>query len=1202
MVTSESRLRGALDLLFTDGPVLDVYSHGPWAVPDGLLDEAAARIDTLVADRRSAQLTLGKQPGLRTPTPAVVADVLGMVAFLCGDAAVRAGVCRRVEHDLVERFRIHPVIEAEPDRRWVAQGSSWRPPGRNLFQAAGDDRARRTVALDLTTEALQALDGVVPLNERRQALLHLYDEARRDADLLEATLTTPYVRSEWGRLEERWAELAGDDLVAILPELTGPVGYLSWIVDGWIAAHERLGTLVPGGGDSTQAFVSLLIQAGMTEAPAELAVGVRGELYSQVQQQLRVVLRTWNAGAWRRRVRDWLARALVAGELELSRAWLDLSVRLTGAVQGLPGAPATPRPCLVPVDCFQEDVRRLFRVRRVRHPLTGSSSVAGWVAADAAFPFGVQAGGRLPEEEFAGESLGSGPSPEERPGDEVAVEPAAGERARTQESAAASAPQEAGARDPATREAAVRESASDQPMSEGAGARRDRAAAERASLDPAPVEPGRVEPDLVEQAQGDAPGEPVEADRTGASRADGSAAEGHPTGADPDQITAGHDLPEHPDHTAASERPARPDQAASATPATQPDQPARAGQEGEAGVPARAGQVTPPEQPTRPEQQGEAGQTASSDPAAADAAAGSPPSDIAQPERSTREPAQSERGRRAVADRLSIAESEAGASSVPPEQITGAHAKPMPPEGGDATTAFSQQMLGLIGPSTPPQGRRANESGRDHADTGPHGASHGAGSEHEQHTSSEAVAGTWGFEAFASHGQHPDSPGPDHQRNGGRIPADRSADPIHPHAGGQGSGGQGSGGQGSGGQGSGGQGSGGQGSGGQGTAGHGGAWVSGGHGGYGGTAGRGAPASQGGPDVHSGPGVQSGPGDQLGYGAQRGSGSQAGSGGPAFPAPVAPPASLVGSPSNDFAWYNATPPGDYREPVEAESEPGDYAMWTRREPTGPRAQVLALIDSIVGQPALVTALREAVAAPEQDLRLLVAGPPGTGEGMTVDVLSKLVTARGFDGTAITIRYEHLARLDPTTAVGQLREWVDGCLGERLLAIEDLDQIISDGARGAALAEELHRLISICGTDLQVVVFTGPDGYRRLVDINPALAAWWRVVRTRDFDAGDYATIFGRVVEQRGAVATDDAARRAGDMLAATPAEGQLRNARLAAYLAEMAIDAARRRTDGSSPPMVDLADLPRFESEPPPPQHVADGPQPGAYSRLGRLR
>ena len=96
MVMSEAGLRGALDLLFGDEPVIDLYSYGPWRVRDGLVEELSARIDALVADERSSQFTVSKHPELRTPVPAVVADAQGIVAFLCGDVAIRAGSRMRI--------------------------------------------------------------------------------------------------------------------------------------------------------------------------------------------------------------------------------------------------------------------------------------------------------------------------------------------------------------------------------------------------------------------------------------------------------------------------------------------------------------------------------------------------------------------------------------------------------------------------------------------------------------------------------------------------------------------------------------------------------------------------------------------------------------------------------------------------------------------------------------------------------------------------------------------------------------------------------------------------------------------------------------------------------------------------------------------------------------------------------------------------
>ncbi|MGW0228702.1 hypothetical protein ACWDWO_10355 [Actinopolymorpha singaporensis] len=723
-VQTNARAHGALEAMFREESVFDLYSWGRWQVPDGLVAELAERVDALAEDPRAALLVLDEHPQLRTPVPAVVADVLGITAFLCGDVAVRSGSWLRLEHDLVRSHHAGGTAAGrgggapgDPYAGWVAPAASWRPPGGELFRAAGGDRGLRRLAWELTVEILRALEGIESLETRRQGLLRLYEHAAADHDLVEATLSAPSLPSGWARLRERWADSAGDDLVAALPELTGNVGYLSWIVDGWCAAHELLIAAVPGGDDVCTAFSRLLVQAGLTTVPPELAVGVRADLYAQVGARLPEDVRTWDADAWRAQVRSWLARALVAGEFGVARTWLDLAVRLTGVVQGLPGDAVTPESCLVPVGEFQDDVRRLFRVRRVRHPLTGVVAAPAWLATEDVFP-------------------------------------------------------------------------------------------------------------------------PV----------------GHSNG--------------------------------------------------------------------------------------------------------------------------EVRRNAAGA--LVPAEVSGSEGP------GEAT-----------GP---------NE--------GPDDAS------------------------------------------------DRSA--------------------------------------------------------------RSLPAPAGGP--------------------------------------VCARASAL-------------------------------------------AQATAMIDRIVGQPALVAVLRELVDMPAQDLRLLVTGPPDVGADLAVDVLARLMTLRGFDGTAVWLHHEQFAPLDADSAVAQLRDRVEGCDGERLIAIDGLDRLVSYERIGRPLAQELHRLISAHGAHVQLVAFGGPDGYRRLVHASPSLAAWWRVVRTREFAAGDFAVLFGRALDRRGATTTPDALLAAGDLLAATrasvtsrsgsaagtePGESvrnaqpveERRNAGLATRLADLAVAAARRRTNRANSPLVDVVDLPTADAEP----------------------
>jgi hypothetical protein len=50
------KLPDHLELLLTDEPVLDVYSFGPWRVPDGLYEEITARAEALDRDPRAVEV------------------------------------------------------------------------------------------------------------------------------------------------------------------------------------------------------------------------------------------------------------------------------------------------------------------------------------------------------------------------------------------------------------------------------------------------------------------------------------------------------------------------------------------------------------------------------------------------------------------------------------------------------------------------------------------------------------------------------------------------------------------------------------------------------------------------------------------------------------------------------------------------------------------------------------------------------------------------------------------------------------------------------------------------------------------------------------------------------------------------------------------------------------------------------------------
>ncbi|MEV5573333.1 AAA family ATPase [Spirillospora sp. NPDC052269] len=360
------RLPSHLQLLLTDEPVLDVYASGPWRVPDGLYKEMRERAVAFNADERAVVLTRRLSDFYGPGTSAAGAELWSLLTFLLGAGSVRAGNRGDVDFELLGDLLADPESPVRHPLAWFSQGGRWRPPGLWLPEPAGDDPERRAVMFELARGALDVLAGLAPLEERRLALVGLFDRFHERPELRELAMSTPR-----DRLEEVWAAQLTEDELAVLPELAGPVAYLTWACEGLAAAHGRLARAAHGAEPFEVAFARLLAAGEIGDAPAELAVPLGADGYGDVADRLIAETDDFDPDLWQLRLRGWLARGLVAGEADACRAWLDMAARVTGAVQGLPGVAVNPR-CRLPVGHFQEDLRRLFALRRVPNPLRDS--------------------------------------------------------------------------------------------------------------------------------------------------------------------------------------------------------------------------------------------------------------------------------------------------------------------------------------------------------------------------------------------------------------------------------------------------------------------------------------------------------------------------------------------------------------------------------------------------------------------------------------------------------------------------------------------------------------------------------------------------------------------------------------------------------------------------------------------------------------
>ncbi|TDD50769.1 AAA family ATPase [Saccharopolyspora elongata] len=363
-----------LQLLLSDEPVLDVYSHGPWRVPDGLYEEIGERAVELNRDPAAEALAVELPEFFAEDTTVIGAELWFLLEFLVGTAAVRGGNAADLQRETMGGFAAQPW---RPNRTWSwsASASRFRPPVEWLLDGAGDDPDLRELAFGVARRCLDVFAGIEPLEPRRQALIALHDMRAADPALAKQDLVAPV-----GRLADLWAQRADESILAALPELSGPAGYLDWACSGFLAAHQRLLERSPGVAGAGPipdidysveheiALAGLMLQAELAEVPVELALTTGHAMFEVVQAMFVRLKENFDGDRWHNLVLAWLGRAVLAGEVDVCRAWLDMAMRVSGVVQGLPDGIVTPS-CFVPVRDFQRQLRVLARPRRVLNPL-----------------------------------------------------------------------------------------------------------------------------------------------------------------------------------------------------------------------------------------------------------------------------------------------------------------------------------------------------------------------------------------------------------------------------------------------------------------------------------------------------------------------------------------------------------------------------------------------------------------------------------------------------------------------------------------------------------------------------------------------------------------------------------------------------------------------------------------------------------------
>jgi Holliday junction resolvasome RuvABC ATP-dependent DNA helicase subunit len=360
------------ELSYVEEPILDLYSHGPWRIPDGLLDEMQSRALKLVADPRVAEWSGNANEAYREPKNGIADTIDGVMAFLFGACAVRSGYWGEKVFTITDPLFVS-MNRSRPRWNFIrGQDGRWRPPGWVIMDAATQDPARREIGLTMLRECVELYDGLEPIETRRQALLSLIDARAADPFMHSFDLSAPN-----DELADLWGAEASEEILHVLPELSGPVGYMTWAADGFVAIHRSL--VNAGGGEKLPLALSkLLLAAGVKSVPPALVASVGVDVLKEVDTKMGELAAAFDTTEWQDATVRWLIRLSVDGHLADVRTWLDMARRLDGAAYGLPNRAQTrysSQSSSVPVYDFEESLRGMVTRRRVINSIAKATAV-----------------------------------------------------------------------------------------------------------------------------------------------------------------------------------------------------------------------------------------------------------------------------------------------------------------------------------------------------------------------------------------------------------------------------------------------------------------------------------------------------------------------------------------------------------------------------------------------------------------------------------------------------------------------------------------------------------------------------------------------------------------------------------------------------------------------------------------------------------
>jgi hypothetical protein len=349
-----------LAVLMSGRPYIDVIGvSDPWLVPPGWWEHTHRRVRELIEDPRAGSTQHWTSWPENTPDTAPFMQNIAMA--LGGYVTIFAGEFAQFPEQLVDRY-LAPSQRREPmvARNWYMTDSEWPL---FLLRYAGHDPEARRGALELSRDCVHFLAEVEPLRIRAQALLRVYERVLETPELLAF-----HLHANYPEIARKWRQhLLTETELAVLPEIGGWVAALAWSYQGLAAAHAHIVPFTPRAETLPEVVASMALADKVDTLPATLAVAVGERAFAEISLAFDQRRDDFDATEWLQDNRGWIARALLAGEIEACRVWVAMAAQVSRVIAGLPGPP---QPSVSPDTIgFVTDVEELFTVRRAVNPL-----------------------------------------------------------------------------------------------------------------------------------------------------------------------------------------------------------------------------------------------------------------------------------------------------------------------------------------------------------------------------------------------------------------------------------------------------------------------------------------------------------------------------------------------------------------------------------------------------------------------------------------------------------------------------------------------------------------------------------------------------------------------------------------------------------------------------------------------------------------